>query len=83
MTLLFEDDTTYQMSGTDINFLFRKANAELEKASVWFKTNKLTLIVKKTKFMLFSDKTLQLQGLNLKLETKILSKLVLIVKKNI
>ena len=67
LTLLFADDTTYQMSGSDINVLFQNANAELEKASVWFRTNKLTLNVKKTKFMLFSDKTLQLQGLNLRI----------------
>ena len=36
------------------------ANCELKKASVWFKSNKLTLNVKKTKFMVFSDKNLQL-----------------------
>ena len=55
-TLLFADDTTFQLSGPDIDFLFERANAELQKASVWFNSNKLTLNVKKTKFMLFSEK---------------------------
>ena len=56
LTLLFADDTTFQVSDTDPNKLFNIANSELEKASVWFSANKLTLNVKKTKFMLFSDK---------------------------
>ena len=56
LTLLFADDTTFQVSDIDPNKLFNIANSELEKASVWFSANKLTLNVKKTKFMLFSDK---------------------------
>ena len=55
LTLLFADDTTFQISGVDIDQLYLNANSELEKASVWFKANKLTLNVKKTKYMLFSD----------------------------
>ena len=44
---LFADDTTFQVSGTDLNELFNLANIELEKSAVWFKANKLTLNVKK------------------------------------
>ena len=55
LTLLFADDTTFQVSDSDLNKLFDVANFELEKASVWFTANKLTLNVKKTKFMLFSE----------------------------
>ena len=55
LTLLFADDTTFQVSGTDLNELFYIANVELEKSAVWFKANKLTLNVKKTKFMVFSE----------------------------
>ena len=55
-TLLFADDTTFQLSGPDIDFLFERANAELNKISEWFKANKLTLNVKKTKFMMFAGK---------------------------
>ena len=61
LTLLFADDTTFQVSDVNLEELFVKANCELEKASIWFKANKLTLNVKKTKFMLFSDKNLQTQ----------------------
>ena len=59
LTLLFADDTTFQLSDTNIEKLYEKANFELEKANIWFKANKLTLNVKKTKFMLFSDKNLK------------------------
>ena len=55
LTLLFADDTTFQISGVDIDQLFTMANSELEKSSAWFKANKLTLNVKKTKYMIFSD----------------------------
>ena len=58
LTLLFADDTTFQISGVDIDQLFRMANSELEKSSAWFISNKLTLNVKKTKYMIFSDKDL-------------------------
>ena len=56
LTLLFADDTTFQISDIDTEFLFDKANLELEKASNWFQANKLTLNVKKTKYMLFQEK---------------------------
>ena len=56
LTLLFADDTTFQVSGQDLDQLFDHANFELEKATVWFRANKLTLNVKKTKFMMFTDK---------------------------
>ena len=55
LTLLFADDTTFQVSDVDLDQLFTFANAELEKSTIWFKANKLTLNVKKTKFMLFTD----------------------------
>ena len=67
------DDTTFQISDTNIKNLFNSANLELEKASSWFRANKLTLNVKKTKFMFFSDKSSQfdLQGLTLKIGDKV------------
>ena len=55
LTLLFADDTTFQVLGSDLNELFEFTNNELEKSALWFKANKLTLNVKKTKFMIFSD----------------------------
>ena len=61
LTLLFADDTTFTISGVNISNLFQKANIELEKTSKWFQSNKLTLNVKKTKCMLFSEKTVNLE----------------------
>ena len=72
LTLLFADDTTFQLSGTNLNLLFEKSNAELEKASIWFKANKLTLNIKKTKYMLFTEKNAKtdFQELNIKIADK-------------
>ena len=47
LTLLFADDTTFQVSDLDFSKQFYIANSELEKASVWFTANKLALNVKK------------------------------------
>ena len=48
-TLLFADDTTFQISGDDLPSLFQTANTELNKAAAWFQSNKLTLNGSKTK----------------------------------
>ena len=40
-TLLFADDTTFQIWHKNLKSLFELANEELIKASEWFKTNKL------------------------------------------
>ena len=68
LTLLFADDTTFQVSDSDPDKLFDIANSELEKAAVWFKANKLTLNVKKTKFMIFSEKQINISNKNLKID---------------
>ena len=44
LTLLFADDTTFQLIGVNHDLLYEKPNFELDKASMWFKANKLTLI---------------------------------------
>ena len=55
-TLLFAGDTTFQISSNNFTDLYRIANEEIEKASVWFKANKLTLNISKTKYMIFRTK---------------------------
>ena len=74
LTLLFADDTTFQYSDINIDNLFEKCNIELEKASIWFKANKLTLNVKKTKFMLFEGENVKtnLDGLHLRIGDKLI-----------
>ena len=72
LPLLFADDTTFP--NTNIATLFEDANIELDKAFEWLKANKCTRNVKKTKFMLFSDKNLQtdIKDLQIKIGGKIL-----------
>ena len=70
MTLLFADDTTFQVSGQDLDQLFELANSELQKSTIWFKANKLTLNVKKTKFMLFSEKNVDIGTNTLKISNQ-------------
>ena len=56
--LLFADDTTFQINDHNLQTLFQTANNELNKAATWFKANKLTLNVSKTKFILFRKKNM-------------------------
>ena len=66
-TLLFADDTAFQISGHNLPSLFQKANAELNKANIWFQANKLTLNVSKTKFILFRKKSMHVDFSELEL----------------
>ena len=63
-TLLFADDTTFQLEGDNVHNLIIRANLELLKAQEWFTSNKLTLNAKKTKLILFSPKGLKPQTLS-------------------
>ena len=51
--LLFADDTTLQISSSNIKELYLTANREQELIYQWFKANKLTLNTSKTKYILF------------------------------
>lgn len=57
-TLLFADDTTFQLCDKNLQELITKGNNELSKAANWFKLNKLTLNVSKTKFIIFRNKNM-------------------------
>ena len=50
---MFADDTNLLLSNKDINKLFNDLNVELQKISIWFKGNKLSLNLTKTKWILF------------------------------
>ena len=67
-TLLFADDTTFQFSSKELDFLATTANCELEKASNWFQVNKLTLNVSKTKYILFRSKNMAVDFTKLQLK---------------
>ena len=51
--ILFADDTNVFLSGKDPEYLVNQLNIELNKLSVWFRVNKLSLNLKKTKFIVF------------------------------
>ena len=67
---MYADDTTLQMSSSNIKQLYTRANTELIRISDWFKANKLTLNAGKTKHILFRDKkkVIDFEGLNLEIE---------------
>ena len=44
------------MSHKDLNYLSDMLNLEMDKLSIWFKANKLSLNLKKTKFMVFKPR---------------------------
>ena len=49
----FADDTNLFLSGINVDYLFSDMNCELNKISLWFKANKLSLNLTKTKYSLF------------------------------
>ena len=54
--ILFADDTNVFMSHKDLNYLSDMLNLKMDKLSIWFKVNKLSLNLKKTKFMVFKPR---------------------------
>ena len=65
--VLFADDTNLFYSHNDLSCLMNIINTEMAKLSDWFKTNKLSINVKKSKYMIFKprervDLTLQINS---------------------
>ena len=56
LSVLFADDTTALTSGDDINLVGPLVNNELQKISMWLKSNELSINAAKTKVMIFSNK---------------------------
>ena len=54
--ILFADDTNIFFSEKNHKFVFDTLNKELDNLSVWFKTNKLFLNVKKINYIVFCGK---------------------------
>ena len=54
--ILFADDTNVLYSHNDSSIVTTVLKAELDKLSEWFKANKLSLSLDKTKYMLFKSK---------------------------
>ena len=52
--ILFADDTSLFSHGKNIDLLINNLNTELVKLSQWLNSNKLTINVKKTNFIIFN-----------------------------
>ena len=63
--VLFADDTNILCSGKDLIELAKTANSELSKINLWFKINKLSLNLQKTKYILFGRRGI---GKNINIE---------------
>ena len=52
-TILFADDTTILIEGTQVNSMITSLNSELAKLTDWLKANKLSINVSETHYMVF------------------------------
>ena len=52
-SILFVDDTSVFIEGTNFENISKILNTELEKVNMWLKANKLTINTKKTQYMMF------------------------------
>ena len=76
-SIMFADDTNSFYSHQNINDLFSTVNSELECINQWFKANKLSLNIEKTKYTLFHKKSAknEISGIpDLKIESKNIEK---------
>ena len=53
--IMFADDTTIYGTGSDIETLYSNMNDDLDCLDAWFKANKLSLNVGKTRYILFNN----------------------------
>ena len=53
--ILFADDTSFLISGKNLNEIIKTLNIELQKVCEWFRANELSLHAGKTKFMIFTN----------------------------
>ena len=53
LTLLFADDTAVIASGANLDTLIPMVNLEIQKIANWFRSNKMSVNVSKTKYILF------------------------------
>ena len=58
--ILFADDTSVFIEGTNYDKVIDILNSELEHIDVWLRANQLTINVKKTHYMMFQRATVQI-----------------------
>ena len=53
---MFADDSSAFKSGKNLHQLINEINLELNKITIWFRSNKLAVNISKTKFIIFKNK---------------------------
>ena len=66
--LLYADDSTIFLSDPDPTILFTQINTELSKLNDWFVSNKLSLNVQKSCWMVFTNKKIDIQTTSVKID---------------
>ena len=66
--ILFADDTNLFCNGKDISSMVNDINNEFDKIFEWLNSNKLSLNISKTNFMLFTPRSTHHQLLNIKID---------------
>ena len=73
-TLLFADDTNCFITGRDLPLLMSKINIDLSNISTWLKSNRLSLNVDKTHFILFKPKKKKISDtIDIRIDNKLIS----------
>ena len=65
--LLYADDSTICLSEPDPNNLFTQINAELSKLNSWFVSNKLSLNIQKSCWMVFTNRKVDISNTSVKI----------------
>ena len=73
MPFLFADDTNLFISGRNSQKLYEAANIDLNVIAEWLKVNRLSLNVKKTHYMVFSNTKVKSDNIELKIEGETIS----------
>ena len=77
--VLFADDTNILYSDANVNNLNNVVNSELDKLNIWFIINKLSLNVSKTNYILFDNRKVHSDVLDIKIHN---DKITRVVKPN-
>ena len=68
MPILVADDSNLFLEGNNLNVIQSRLNEELENISTWLKVNRLSLIIGKTQFMIFTRKNIKDEDIDLYIE---------------
>ena len=61
LPILYADDTSFFLIGKNINVLIHNMNDELAKVLQWLNCNKLSSNIKKSQYIVFRSRTIQMK----------------------